>query len=94
MELGEALGKLLELTELIDRKAELALQVAQRFALNLSSERGRDLSLHNREHHKGHFDIEYDLKCQREYREELEELRKEYTEICEQIKKLQTEIRK
>lgn len=86
------IGKLFELQRLTSRKAELALQVAERFALNLSSDRGRDLSLHNRERHGGHFDTENDLKYQREYSDELTELRKEYTKVCEQIKKLQTEV--
>lgn len=90
----EILRMILELNELVNRKAGLVLQAAEKFALNLSSDRGRDLSLHKRDYHGGHFDIEYDLKWQREYDGELAKLRKEYDEVCEQIKKLQAEVQK
>ncbi len=87
------IDKVFEIQELVDRKAELALKVAEQFALNLSSDRGRDLSTHNRDLHGGHFDSDYALKCQRAYREELAKLRKEYDEVSEQIKRLQAEIK-
>ncbi len=89
METLEVLGKMLELQKLVSRKTELALAIAERYALDRSGDRARDLSLHMRDSHSGHFNIEYDLKCQREYREEMQGLREQYHEVCEQVKLLE-----
>ena len=92
MELSEVVGKLFELHQLDSRKAELVLEIAQKYALDRSSDRARDLSLHVHDRHQGHFDIEHDLRWRHEEDERLEQVRAEYRSVCEQIKSLEVEL--
>lgn len=92
MELQQVLNWLFELQQLTSRKAELVLEIAQKYSLDRSSDRSRDLSLHVRDRHQGYFDIESDLKWRREGEEEMEKLRAQYREVCEKIKMLQAKL--
>ena len=88
----EVQRKFFDLQCLVDRKAGVVLEIAQRYARDRKGEVSKDLDLHVYLFHSGSFSFFDHDRYGREYRLEMEALRHEYNEICDQITALKAEL--